>query len=71
MAINYQTASLEEVAQHYKTASRQAVYEARKQYRDNPDVLMKLERAFIMAKIARLQDELEALDRDFEVTKNG
>jgi hypothetical protein len=64
MRFNYVTASVEEVAQHFKEKdSRQLVHLTKARYSDNPDVLAKLERAYIMAKIARLQDELEALEK--------
>lgn len=69
--MNYVSASLEELAQHFKNASRQLIHTARERYNGNPDMALKVERAIVMAKIARLQDELGALDEGFEVTKNG
>lgn len=59
---NYQAASVEEVAQHYKTASRQVIYQTRKAYEHDGAMLDKLDKAVIMAKIARLQDELGVLE---------
>jgi hypothetical protein len=61
MRFNYVTASVDEVAQHFKNKTRQLVHLTKERYSDNPDVLAKLERAYIMSKIARLQDELESL----------
>ncbi len=60
--MNYQQATLDEIAVHFKTASRQIVAAAKSRYSLNSEVYSKLERAYVMARIARLQDELEALD---------
>lgn len=61
--MNYVTASIEEVSDHLKSATRQLVFLTKERYRDNPDMLLKIEKAIILGKIARLQDELEALEK--------
>jgi hypothetical protein len=63
MRLDYVTASVEEVAEHFRKKTRQLVHLTKERYSNNPDMLLKLERAYIMAKIARLQDELEALEK--------
>jgi hypothetical protein len=70
MRIDYNTATLEEVTEHFKGCARQAIYIAKDRHKGNHAVHMKLELAHILAKIAkheegiaRLQDELRALER--------
>jgi hypothetical protein len=65
--MNYVTASIEEVSNHLKSATRQLVFLTKERYRDNPDMLLKIEKAIILGKIARLQDELDALEKQAQV----
>lgn len=53
---NYLTATVAEIAQHFKTSSRQAIYSVQKAHSDDPVMTTKLKDALLMYKIAKLQD---------------
>lgn len=58
---DYKTATTEEIFTHYYGASRQVIYQTKKDYEDNPVVYSKLSRAAIMVKIAKLEQEIACL----------
>lgn len=58
---DYKTATTEEIFTHYYGASRQVIYQTKKDYEENPVVHTKLSSAAIMVKIAKLEKEIACL----------
>lgn len=62
---NYQSSSVEQIASHLQTVSRQALSLAKRYYKDNPYVLSKIVQAAKIAQVEnkrkRLQTALDAL----------
>jgi hypothetical protein len=62
---NYQSSSVEQIASHLQTVTRQALSLVKRYYKDNPVVLCKIEQAAKIAKLEakrkRLQAALESL----------
>lgn len=52
---NYLTASIVEIAQHFQSSSRQAIYSVQKAHADDSVMTTKLKEALLMYKIAKLQ----------------
>lgn len=70
--IDYVNSDEHTLTQHFKNATKQVVYDSQKRYANIPAVLLKIRKAIIKGKIARLQDELLALEtQHLECVQNG
>lgn len=59
MRLNYNTATIEEMALHFKGASRQLLYITKERYRDNPAMLDKIAQACARVDSFKRQDAIK------------
>jgi hypothetical protein len=59
--MNYQIATLEDVALHFQTISNQAYCHLLRYYQQNSTMLRKLQQARMLSRIQKLQAEYDAL----------
>lgn len=60
--LNYYTATVEAIAEHFCTVSRQSISSARKNHAHEPEVIDKLNKAVELMKLNRLKSKITELE---------
>lgn len=58
---SYTTSTVQQIAEHFNSSTRQTVFAIRKHYKDDEDMTSKLDDAFKLARKMKLQEQINSL----------